>query len=68
MKLTGKELRGAMAAVLADVPEKYIAEALGIDRATVRYWKSHRPAPDVAEALVTGTVRAEPPVKAVQTK
>lgn len=68
VRLTGKELRGAMAAVLADVPEKYVAEALGIDRATVRYWKAHRPLPEVVEALVVGTVSDEPPVKAVKTK
>ena len=68
VKLTGKDFRGALHALIADIPEKYVAEAAGIDRGTVRYWKQHRPRPDIAEALVIGTVEAEPPVKAVPTK
>lgn len=68
MKITGRDLRAATAALLADVPEKYAAEALGVPRGVIRYWKAHPPAPEVAEALVVGNIERPAPVKAVPKK
>ena len=68
MKLTGKQLRTAVSALTGGMPESFVSNALGVDKGTARYWKSHRPDHELAFRLIAGDTAGEPPVKAVKTK
>ena len=68
MKLTGKQLRRAVSALVNGMPESFVSGALGVDKGTARYWKGHRPDAELAFRLLAGDTAGEPPVKAVQTK
>ncbi len=71
MKLKGSQLRSGLSALLDGLPEAFVADALGVSKATVRYWRAHEPSAKVASALIGVRMRPreappEPTVKAVK--
>jgi len=66
MKMKGSQLRQALSALVDGLPEAFVSDSLGVDRATVRYWRAHSPSKKMASHLIGDRVKPEPKVQAVK--